>query len=157
MKTTAVLILLLCFALQSCSGPSSPITLPSVPNAQWENHTDDVIEAYSIGIPSEGEGVLMISKWPTPSFGQSEAAFTRNIIQGVIQGMAENEGTIFSNEVVTEPITNGAISYVTFTAPEGEYVQLSLAMMANGSLWNGQFTGPLAALDQVKGLIEDLR
>lgn len=151
MRLSLPTIIILTLILFGCSQSSKdPLTFLSPDGWKVEHKTPGDFHFYSLRAGPPGGGLLMFSQWPVPSRPED--------IPTLVRQWADD---LPSHEYQVEQFTGEQSqgSYVVFQigSSASNLMQSIFFLSVDGSIWNGQFTGPSNEWAQALIVLKSIR
>ncbi len=140
----------ICLLLIGCSQevPTENEVLVVEPPTGWnlKHQTAEGLD-YSLTTDSEGNSLLMFSKWPPPSKPDEIPSLVQKLADGFLdKAKTSTEFSLVDERYEIEQFAGdqcrGSYAMFQLEIANTNTVQVIFMMSVDGQVWNGQFTGP---------------
>ena len=163
MRLSLPIIIILALMLVGCSQSNKDPLLFQTPDG-WkvEHKSPGGLHLYAVTAGPPGGGLLMFSQWPPPSRPEDIPTLVRQLADGFLkQAQQSSKFALTRHEYQIEQFNGEQCegSYAAFQigSSGANILQTMFVMSVDGSMWNGQFTGPSNEWAQALTVLKSIR
>ena len=163
MRSPFLIVIIVILTLVGCSSAGKgTLSFQSPVGWKVEHQTPGGLHFYTVTAGTADGGLLMFSQWPPPSGPEEIPGLVQKLADGFLNQAKQSSGlTLASHEYRVEQFTGSQCqgSYAVFHIRSGgtNVLQTMFMMSVDGSVWNGQFTGPSSAWIQAIGVLKSIK